>query len=61
MPIESCVGYLSQFGLAGAVHVMELVGAEVGVGNVCARRRFKRGANFELVTGFDLTNAEHPR
>ena len=50
MPIERIVGYLSQFGLVGSVDVMELFVGEGGVGKYCARRKLKRGVNFDLVT-----------
>ena len=42
--------------VSGVVDVVEMFGGESGVGKLCLRRRLKRGANFDLVTGFDLTD-----
>ena len=39
---------------------MELFGGS-GVGKLCPRRRLKRGAEFDLVAGFDLTTYENQR
>lgn len=53
--------YLFQLAFAGAVDVLELFGGERGVGKLCARRRFKGGANFDLVIGLDFAKEEHQR
>ena len=38
--------------------VVELFSGGVGVGKFCVRRRLRRGANFDLVAGFDLIKVE---
>ena len=48
--------YLAQPENKGHVDVVEIFGGESGVGKLCIRRRLVRGENFDLVTGFDLTD-----
>lgn len=52
--IESSVAELPKFGYVGSVDVVEICDGERGVGKLCVRRRLKRGAKFDLVTGVDL-------
>lgn len=61
VPIDEFVGYLSKPEMVGRVDVMELFGGEGDVGKFCARRRLKRGANFDVVAGCDLTKPDHQR
>lgn len=57
--IEDSGTYLAQPELKSRVDIVEIVGGESGVGRCCIRRRFVRGWNFCLVTGFDLTKRSH--
>ena len=50
---------LAQPEYAGSIGVVEICGGEGGVGKLCVRSRWTRGANFDLVTWFDLIEAKH--
>ena len=59
VPMKELNAYLLRPANVGSIGVVEVFGGEGGVGKFCARRRSRRGANVDLVTGFDLTKRSH--
>lgn len=55
--VEEVNTYLTHPDRVGYVDVVAMFGGESGVGRLCIRRRLKRGGNFALVSGFDLTKS----
>lgn len=42
--------------LKGSLDIMEIFGGEAGTTRICIRKRLRTGKNFDLVTGYDLTD-----
>ena len=61
VPIEELNSYLVKPEVSGTVDIVEIFGGESGVGKLCLRRRLRRGVNFDLVIGFDLTKESHQK